>query len=444
MDINRYNALNILIEILINGKKTKDAMSHIDASGAREIDRAFVMELVYGCVRYKLLLEWTLRKFLKDFSGTKKNTVLNLMMAVYQVKQMRVPDFAAVNEAVDIEKKMKGIPSLVNAVLRKFIKNKENLKLPSLSEKPALHISLATSHPEWLVRKWSKRLKTDDLLKFAIANNEIPPLSIRINSLLSNVHEIKEIMNNRDIHFAISQYCPVGMILKDTSIHSIADILGPVFVQDEASQVISYLLDPKPEEYILDACAAPGGKSTHIAQITKNRSRIVAVDNSIERLTVLKENIRTSGASSIEPVESDILEFTSDKHFDRILLDAPCSALGVIRRNPDVKYRHTEADFKRLNERQLHMLLHVSELLKTHGILIYSVCSTEPEETVDVIKEFLNIKRDFYIINNLDDIDIGKTYKENIGWLLTEEGYLLTYPHIHNMDGFFAVRLGRK
>ncbi len=444
MDINRYNALNILNEILINGKKTKDAMSHIDASGAREIDRAFVMELVYGCIRYKLLLEWILGKFLKDFSGTKKNTVLNLMIAVYQIRYMRVPDFASVNEAVNIEKKMKGIPSLVNAVLRKFIKSKDNLKIPSLSENPALHISLATSHPEWLVRKWSKRLRADDLLRFAMANNEIPPLSIRINSLLSSVHKVEKIMNDRGIHFEMSRHCPEGMILKDTSIHSIADILGSVFVQDEASQVISYLLDPKPEEFILDASAAPGGKSTHIAQITKNRSRIVAVENSIERLKVLKENIRTSGASSVEPVESDIFKFTSDTRFDRILLDAPCSALGVIRRNPDVKYRHTDADFERLHERQLNMLLHVSELLKKQGILVYSVCSTEPEETVDVIKEFLNIKRDFYIISNLDDIDIGKTYKENIGRLLTEEGYLLTYPHIHNMDGFFAIKLGRK
>jgi 16S rRNA (cytosine967-C5)-methyltransferase len=444
MDINRYNALIILKDIVIKGKKTKDAMSRIDTSGAREIDRAFVMELVYGCVRYRLLLEWMVRTFLKDFSKTKKNTILNLILAVYQIRYMRVPDFAAVNEAVNIEKKMKGIPSLVNAVLRKFIASKDAIKLPSLSGNPHLHISVATSHPEWLIRKWSNRFRTDDLIRFAESNNEVPPLTIRINTLLSRSEDIKEIMRNKGISFTMSRYCPDGMLLTDTTLHSITDILGRVVIQDEASQIISYLLNPRHKEHILDACAAPGGKSTHIAHITGNESHIVAVENNGERLKVLQNNIKITGAHSINTIDSDILEFESDVLFDRILLDAPCSALGVIRRNPDVKYRHTEADFKRLHERQLDMLLHVSNLLKEQGTMVYSVCSTEPEETVDVIKEFLNIKRDFYIINNLNDVDIGKAYKDCIKRLLTEEGFLLTYPHIHKMDGFFAVRLRRQ
>jgi len=440
MDNNRFTALQIIHNILIKGMKTKEAMSSIDSS-SRKIDRAFVMELAYGCVRYRIYLEWITMNFLKDFSRTKPYTVLNIMMAIYQILFMRVPDWAAVDESVEIEKKNKGIPSLVNGVLRNYIKTKDSLKLPSLNKNPVKHIALLTSHPEWLVLKWAKRFKKDDLLAFTESNNDIPPLTLRVNTILSDKTTVKENFLERNILYEDSAYCPDGIILKDASYHMISDMLGSIFIQDEASQLVSYLLGADSGNIILDACAAPGGKSTHIAQLTGNRAKIISIDSEKPRLDKLAENIKTFGCFSIEPIISDIISHNHEHSYDRILLDAPCSALGVIRRNPDVKYRHGPADLKRLGEKQLKMLLHVSGLLAKGGTMVYSVCSNEPEETTDVIKEFLNIKKEFYIINDINDVELESSYKKKINQLFDKEGYFVTYPHIHKMDGFFAVRL---
>lgn len=443
MDTNRLTALGIIRDIIINGMKTKTAMAAIDSS-RKEIDRAFIMELTYGCVRYKLYLEWIIRHFLREFERTESYTILNLMMAIYQILFMRVPDWAAVNEAVEIEKNRKGIPSLVNGVLRNYIKTKESLALPSLSKNPTRHISLLTSHPEWLISRWAKRFRTPELIAFAKSNNKIPPLAVRVNTLMCNKREISSTLRERNIDHVDSKYCPEGIVLKSTSYQSVSDLLGILFIQDEASQLVSYLLGAREGDIILDACAAPGGKSTHIAQLTRNRSRIFALDSNGYRLEKLAENIRTFGSFAVNLVESDVLSYNPDHVYNRILLDAPCSALGVIRRNPDVKYRHEPADLKQLGERQLRMLLHVSGLLGECGTLVYSVCSTEPEETLDVIKQFLNIRKEFYIINDINDIELENSYKENVSQLFTKEGYLITYPHIHDMDGFFAVRLTNK
>jgi 16S rRNA (cytosine967-C5)-methyltransferase len=233
-------------------------------------------------------------------------------------------------------------------------------------------------------------------------------------------------------------------VLRNTPFSAIADLRGKVFVQDEAAQVIGYLLDPREGNAILDACAAPGGKATHIAQITRNGSAITAVEEDEKRLKLLNDNIRSSGAHSVSAVRLDILDYRSVTPFDRILLDAPCSALGVIRRNPDVKYRHSPEALRKFGIKQLEILNHVSSLLKRGGTMVYSVCSTEPEETRDVIAGFLNNKKDFYIIDTILDVTLPEPFTRNLQELFNEEGFMITYPHVHHVDGFFAVRLGRK
>ncbi|GBD99846.1 ribosomal RNA small subunit methyltransferase B [bacterium BMS3Abin07] len=441
MDKNRLNALNIIYSIFNGGLKTKEAMSKVISDDMKYQDRSFIMELVYGCVRNKIYLEWILRHYLRDFSHTDKHTLYNLMMALYQITHMRIPEWAAVNEAVEIEKERKGVPSLVNGVLRRYLKNANGLKLPGLSEDPVKHIAINTSHPEWLIKKWARRFSMDEVIALAEANNKIPPLTLRVNTLKCSLPEVTDILKKRGIQFELSAYSPDGINLTNTPLYPVSDLIGNVFLQDEASQLISYLLDPLPNQVILDACAAPGGKATHIAQISGNKSSIEAIEINSKRLKDLEDNIRNLGTVAVKPVLGDILLFKPGHKFDRILLDAPCSALGVIRRNPDVKYRHNRTSIKKLAKRQLAMLRHVSGLLKKNGVLVYSVCSTEPEETVEIVKEFLNINGDFYIINNSEFME---RFKLSISRLINDAGHFFTYPHIHNMDGFFAVRLSRR
>lgn len=444
MDPNRFNAATILFRIISQGKKIKGAMADSLAPGTPGIDRAFIMEIVYGCVRYKLYLDWLLGHLIKDVTRLGDMTRANLLAGIYQIEFMRVPEWAAVHETVEVEKAFRGNASLVNAVLRNYLRKQHRFRIPSFSRNPVKHISLATSHPEWLIRKWSERFPAEEVLRLAQANNAIPPLSIRVNTLVSSIDEIVSILHQRNIPSKRSTFSPDGLVLNQTPFSAVADLRGKIFIQDEASQIMGHLLDPRPGDTILDACAAPGGKTTHLAQITRNAARILAVEKDTERMSLLSENIRMHHAESVQLRLMSILDFRSDDEFDRILLDAPCSALGVIRRNPDVKYRHSPEALRDFGRKQLEILTHVSAFLEKKGTLLYSVCSTEPEETLDVIESFLNNRRDFYIIDTVDDSTLPVPFQHSLKGLMSREGYFVTYPHIHNTDGFFAVRLGRK
>ncbi len=443
MKSTRLQSLEKLNKIFSKKMKSKDALSDT-LNDVHDSDRSFIMEIVYGCVRYRLFLEWVLSRFLKKLHRTKKKTFLNLMMALYQLHFMRVPDFAAVHESVEIEKSINGNPSLVNGVLRNYLRRRHAIHPPSFDVTPIEHIHITESYPIWLIRKWAERFSLSETLEMARSYNRIPPLTLRVNTLKGHVLSVLEDLKRKGITCDRSMYSPDGIKTVHTPFSAVSDLMGMVFVQDEASQLISYLLNPQPGDRILDACAAPGGKSTHIAQITHNGASIDALDVDMKRLSLLRENIELLQATSISVISGDALTFRTDVPYDRILIDAPCSALGVIRRNPDVKYRHQHSNLKSLGEKQVHILLSVSNALAQGGEMVYCVCSTEPEETVDVIKEFLNIKSDFYIINDIDDLSLEPPFKEILRGLISKEGYFITYPHIHDMDGFFAVRLKKK
>jgi len=441
MDINRLKALNALDAVLRGGARTRTAIGKVLGGRERGLDRAFIMELVYGSVRYRMSLEAEIYPFLRHPGRTRPKTLVNLIMAMYQIRFMRVPVWAAINEAVALEKETGGSPGLVNAVLRNIVRR--NPDAPAISDGTA-PLSLAVSHPEWLVKRWRERFGEKGAEELARANNAVPPLTLRVNTLRCSHAEARKMLTSRGLGFSGSACCPDALILETTSFDDISGMMGSVFVQDEASQLVSILLNPAEGERILDACAAPGGKTTHIAQLTGDRAYIHAVEKDRRRIRMLMENLSLCGASSVSVTEEDILNHCPSSPYDRILLDAPCSALGVIRRNPDVKYRHEERDLRVLAQRQLAMLLHVAGLLRPGGLLVYSVCSTEPEETEGVLESFLNIREDFYIIDGIDDIPVDSDRRAKIADLVVEGGVIYTYPHRHNMDGFFVVRLGKK
>lgn len=430
----RQLAVTALIKIFNKAIKPKEALDELSVDLDKR-DRAFLMEIVYGVLRYRDYLDWMLKDFLKRPSGLSPYTINNLRSAVYQLKYMRVPEWAVVDEAVNLERFNQGKRALVNAVLRNFLRNKNKIKKPSKDD-PVEYISVTTSHPRWLVKRWIKRFGFDDALKLAEKNNEMPHLVIRMNSE-SERKQALQILNAKGISAYPAAYSPVGIVLESHyTFQELSELLPyKYFVQDEAAQLVTYLLNPLPYERVLDACAAPGGKTTHIAQMMKDSGEIIAVESEEKRIRQLEENVSRLGIKSIKIVHGDVKSLDIGQ-FDKILLDAPCSSIGVIRRNLDVKYRHNEKDLRRFKETQVNMLKAVSRLLKTGGLMVYSVCSTEPEEGEEVIKEFLHGNPDFSIIRG--DHDFLAPFE-----VLDKDGHLFyrTSPHKHNMDGFFFIRL---
>ena len=444
MSSSRERAVVALNKIFKRGKKPREVIETLSWENDKR-ERAFLMELVYGVLRHRDLLDWMLKDFLRKPAGLSFDTINNLRIAVYQIAYMRVPEWAAVNEAVEIEKAQRGKAALVNGVLRSFLRRRETIAPPDND------IAIATSHPGWLIKRWVKRFGHDSALRLAKKNNELPKLTIRIDDAVAREGALS-VFAAKGVQAYKTLSSPSGIVLED--LHLFGDLQGlldvPFLVQDEAAQLITFLLAPGPEEIVLDACAAPGGKTTHIAKLMGDRGKVIAVESESQRLKQLEENITRLGLRSVEVVHGDIRDAEAGIRraagcgtaadsclFDRVLLDAPCSALGVIRRNPDVKYRHLPKDLKRFRENQSALLQAVSRYLKVGGSMVYSVCSTEPEEGEEVIGIFLHSNRNFSIIKGEHDFLRPFEYGDS------GRVFYRTFPHEHDMDGFFAARLKR-
>jgi len=436
----RKLAVEAIGAIEAKGAKARDAVD-LRAAGLELRDRAFLLELVYGVLRRRDTLDWVLAKFMrKPPDGFTRN---NLRAAVYQILYLRVPEFAAVDEAVSLESRYR---AMANAVLRNIVRAQEEIReeLDALAQKAEDETvdrkefledaSVITSHPRWLLKRWEVCFGRSGALALARANNEVPPLTLRVNTLRATRNEVLSKLRNLGIEAAPTNISPVGLRLEGTVPFAVLEPLwGLVSVQDEAAQLISLLLDPLPGQRVLDACAAPGGKSTHIAQLMGDSGEVVAVELEQRRISRMRENIGILDLHSITIVQSDILAFEDEQGFDRVMVDAPCSALGVIRRNPDVRYRHRPGDLKEFGQKQLAILEASARHVRPGGVLVYCTCSTEPEEGEKVVEALLRTHGEFFIIK---DIPL-------FGDIL-RDGMLRTYPHVHGTDGFFAVRLGRR
>jgi 16S rRNA (cytosine967-C5)-methyltransferase len=419
------------------------------------------MELVYGVLRQRGYLDWLLAPFLKKPAKLPPETMDNLRVALYQLLFTRVPEWAAVDEAVNIEKQLGGKAELVNAVLRNYLRKGEKTPRP-LSGDPAKKMAVLTSHPEWLVRRWISRLGRKEAEELARANNEIPPLTLRAEGDRDNALTL---LTGSGIDAAATRYSPSGILIKGRKRDTGGDgavtdkkmedgrritpgnlPLDPAsfFIQDQAAQLVTWLLDPGPGERVLDACAAPGGKTTHIASLMKDRGEVIATEIDPERAGMIRENVVRLGLKSVHIETGDIREGCVKGMFDRVLLDAPCSSIGVIRRNPDVKYRHKEADLGRFGTVQLGLLRKLAVHVKKGGTMVYSVCSTEPEEGEEIICSFLQACPDFSIIEGAYEFLKPFSFKDRHGHI-----FYRTWPHKtgsehgnrYGMDGFFAARL---
>jgi 16S rRNA (cytosine967-C5)-methyltransferase len=402
-------------------------------------------------LRRRGTLDWVIGRFTTHAHRRQSVKLKNLLrLGAYQIFFLdRVPASAAVNESVRLAKTLGegAIAGFVNAVLRSMTRA-ETIPLPDAAEDPILHISVKQSHPEWLVKRWLPRLGPERTVALCDANNEIPPVTVRVNPMRTTREALAAELKRAGIDVTPCRISSSGLMLRD-----VADLTelsayqrGDFYVQDEAAQLIGFAVAPKPGERILDACAAPGGKSTHLAELMGDRGEVVAADAGAKRLERIVENAGRLGLASIRPVAADMtrdLAALGDAPYDRILVDAPCSGLGILRRNPDAKWYKTEAVIGRMAALQLKIMDQVAPLLKQGGVLVYSTCTTEPEENENVVGAFLSRHPDFQLdsLRPLWPESPGQPVRQ--AGLVTPEGYLNTTLNPYQMDHFFAARLIR-
>ncbi len=410
-------------------------------------DRALLQAVVYGVLRWRARLDWIIAHFSATRLDRIDPKVMNILrLGLFQIIYLnRIPVSAAVNTSVEMAKFVKKpyVVRFVNGLLRNAARKYQQVSYPDANQDPVTALAVQKSFPEWIVRRWLNRFGRQDTELLCDAVNTIPPLTIRCNTLKSDRKTLLKCVESDVEHAEYTTYSPTGILLSNPrrSIGKIKSFESGKFqVQDEAAQLVTFLLHPRPGETILDACAGLGGKTGHIAQMMRNQGKLIAMDNNGKKLLRLKSEMHRLGISLVTPRIHDLNdppggEFT--QKFDRILLDAPCSGLGVLRRNPDAKWRKKEQDLTRQSRRQVIFLNNLAHLVKPNGTLVYCVCSLEPEENESVINEFMNTHRNFAIESDRDKLP------DKARSLLTGNGYLKTFPHFHNMDGFFAVCMKR-
>ncbi|WP_447985391.1 16S rRNA (cytosine(967)-C(5))-methyltransferase RsmB [Nitrospira sp. Nam74] len=412
-------------------------------------DRGLTTELTYGVLRHRGTLDWRL-DLVSDRPMERLPPPIRtaLRLGAYQLLYLdRIPASAAVNESVALAKSVRGRDwsGFVNAILR-ALQRGQAPPWPDPAKDPINAYAVRYACPQWLVERWIARFGPADAERLCHATVAIPPLTLRINTLRFTREAVQAQLLKAGVESHPTPVSPIGLILEKQG--AIRDLPlfheGAFYVEDEAAQLVPPLLEAQPGERILDACAAPGGKATHLAAIMQNRGEIVAFDQSAARLHLLKDNCRRLGISIVTPVLMDAARpegsvssrasFLSQP-FDRILVDAPCSGFGVLRRHPEAKWHKQEELVKHQQARQLAILAHVSGLLRPGGIIVYSTCSTEIEENEQVIEQFCSDHPNF-------------SREAVMPWLpargrnlVNRHGDLSTMLAPHSMDGFYAARL---
>lgn len=439
----RQTALEILVRLERSHRQIDGVFPRVvQRHKLDERDRRLVTELVYGVLRQRARLDWVLgqfcRKPLEKLSPMLRNI---LRLGAYQLLFLeRVPPRAVVHEAVRLTRRqgLGDADGFVNAVLRVLQRTSSAIPFPDAGVDPVGHLTVSGSHPEWMVRRWLEHYGLERTEALCRANNSEAPLAVRTNTLRIPRAELLDWFCKQGLEPVACRLSPWGLkirrgLLTDTQAHRD----GWFYIQDEAAQLVVAALDPQPGEHILDTCAAPGGKTTHMAQLMSNRGHIVAVDSGKQRLERLRQNCARLGMQIVQPVEADIRSWASahKRNYDRILVDAPCSGMGVLRRHPEGKWRKTEDLIFQSARRQFRILDAVSTRLRPGGVLVYSTCTTEPEENEQVVTRFLAAHPEYQIQ------DLREVFPDPLAPLLTAEGFLTTLWNQDSMDGFFVARL---
>lgn len=410
-------------------------------------DRSLVHVLVYGVLRWQRRLDWVI-DHLSDRKRKMDPIVRTILrLGLFQIQYLeRIPASAAVNTAVELAKKndRQWAAGFVNGVLRQAIRQADRIPWPDPDKAPADFLAITQAFPTWLISRWLDRWGRDATEALCHAINTIPAVTLRTNTLRVTRQQLIEAI--RPEAGAVQE---TANSLEGVDLAHLNRPLPqwPAFqngwfqIQSEAAQLISHFLAPRPEERIWDVCAGLGTKTAHLAQLMGNQGQILATDLYADKLRQLDSDMRRLGITIVRSLPLDITALDSQfqpRKFDRILIDAPCSGLGVLQKNPDGKWRVRPQDIRNNSIRQLTLLDNCAPFLKAGGILVYAVCSLEPEENEHVVEGFLQKHPEFAIYHDeLGPADITNS-------LLTPRGFLTTIPHLHQLDGFFAAALIKK
>lgn len=442
MDKAREAAVRVLFEVKEKGAYANVALAQeLRRAGLGDVDRRFCTELVYGTVKAGDTVDWILRKYLNRPMGKLPPMVRAILrLGIYQLFYLdRVPPSAACNESVELTKKYghAGTVKFVNAVLRTAVREPERAKFPEGKGHGTEHLALAACHPYWLVKRWVKAFGYEEAARLCAFDNEEAVLSLRVNTWKSTREKVLEMLAASGAEGTVSAWAPEGILCRSHGALDELELLqqGLCQVQDESSMLVAHVVGAKPGEFVLDCCAAPGGKTTHLAALMENRGHIVAGDIYEHKLNRIRENAERMGISIIEPMLMDARE-AGTKFFgraDRVLVDAPCSGLGVLRRKPDARWNKSEQDLKDLPRLQMEILRSAAKAVKAGGVLVYSTCTIERGENQEVVEQFLQEHADFSLERTGAFLPLKKR----------EEAMVQLYPQRDGTDGFFIARMKR-
>jgi len=465
----RLAAYDVLRAVSTGRADLPTALARVRPRLGDERDRALAGEIVTGTLRWQGAYDAVIAAFARRPPAKLDPEVLDILrMTVFQLLHLdRVPASAAVNDAVDLARKAgkQSAAGLVNAVLRRVSRERAHLPLPprpaetadagvnpsatgaatpvtrrfsaaSPSRSEALaYLSTTLSHPEWLAAKWLDRHGFEAAEAWALFDNEPAALTIRANTLRISRDALAELLTAQGVDTDPTRFAPHGLaVRKGNPLLTPLAGEGLFFVQDESSQLVAQLTAAVPGERILDACASPGGKTTAMAAAMENRGLLVATDVRGRRVDLLRRTVETASASCVRVVQADVsgvLPFRT--RFDCVLLDAPCSGLGTLRRDPDIRWRRSPDDLERLAVVQAAMLGRAGDVVAGGGRLVYATCSSEPDENEAVVGRFLEEHRDFMSAPERIPVELAR--------FITADGYFRTFPFRDQLEPFFAAML---
>jgi 16S rRNA (cytosine967-C5)-methyltransferase len=395
--------------------------------------------LVLGVLRWQLWLDRLIQHYAnRNVAGLDEAVLIVLRIGLYQLRFLsRIPASAAVNESVNLVHlaRLRSAGSLVNAVLRRATREPEVDPVSDIPD-PLERLAVETSHPSWLLKRWGDAFGIVEAEALARANNKAAPTAFRVVQARASEDEVC-----RRLRAAGAELAPSAVTKGAWRVSGAGHLLGEladageVYIQDEASQLVALMLDVQPGQRVLDLCAAPGSKTTQIADLSRDSAVIVASDLYGHRLRTLLSSARLQGFGGIHCLALDGLQPLPfpESTFDRVLVDAPCSGTGTLRRNPEIRWRISPADIQDLAERQKRLLFNAARVVRPGGRLIYSTCSVEPDENEDVVQSFLENSKTFQRVDlKLDDR------------LQTSLGAARTWPQREGTDGFFICAFEHK
>ncbi len=436
----RIQAAQILQRVLKEGAYTNRLIDHLfSEEGWDPRDRNLLLELVYGILRHLSQIDCVLDRLAKQGIHSLNPTIVNpLRIAIYEILFLeRIPHHASISEAVKTIKKKHGpqLAGFANAILRRLVRERDFFLLHDPLNDLTEELAHSTSHPQWLVEHYIERIGLERTQERLQLHNQPAPITLCVNRQWGSREDLFDALQKRGIACEKTQFSPDGIRLSSPLTKPLQELFAEFpdafVVQDEAAQILALWLNPTEKDEVLDACAAPGGKTVHLAALAPKAS-VEALDIHEHKIRLIEKNYRRLNLSNIRTRLHDATQ-PIGKKYDKILLDAPCSGLGILRKHPEIRYRRSKEQFAKHAALQLELLQNLAEHLPPKGRLLFSVCTDTSEENEQVIQQFLATHPNFQKVPPPPDVPWAS--------LIDEDLFLRTAPELHQMDAFFAVLL---